>query len=186
MGEPADRFYRGKEKTMLIIACVDEKNGMMFNHRRQSRDSAVCQDILQECRGKKLYMSAYSQKMFSEMQGTKTRSLENGVDIQVQEIKSKALDDILDTAQIETEIRISDNILKQAGEADACFIEDTRLSGFEDCIQAVILYKWNRKYPADLFFTIDLSDGSWELRQTEEFKGSSHERITKEVYERIR
>lgn len=141
---------------MFIIVCVDEKNGMMFNHRRQSRDSAVCQDILLECKGKKLYMSAYSQKLFGEVQG------------------------------VEIEIRISDHILKQAGETDACFIEDTRLSGFEEHIQAVILYKWNRKYPADLYFTIDLSDDSWELQRTEEFKGSSHERITKEVYKRIR
>lgn len=138
---------------MIIIACVDEKNGMMFNRRRQSRDSAVCQDILRECRGKKLYMSAYSQALFAKTQGTN---------------------------------RISDNFLNQAEESAACFIEDTKITGFEDRIQTVILYKWNRKYPADLYFPIDLSDGSWELRRTEEFKGSSHERITKEVYEKIR
>ena len=143
-----------KERTMLIIVCIDEKNGMMFNHRRQSRDSAVCQDILKECRGKKLYMSSYSQKLFGEAQ--------------------------------EAEIQISDNILNQARESDACFIEDIRLSDFEDRIQTVILYKWNRKYPADLYFTLDLSDGSWELQRTEEFNGSSHERITKEVYKRTR
>lgn len=155
---------------MILIACIDEKNGMMFNHRRQSRDSVVCQDIRQECRGKKLYVSPYSQKLFVEAQGGKIRSLENKLHTDVQE----------------AEIRISEDILNQAGEEDACFIEDTKLTGFEGHIQTVILYKWNRKYPADLYFTLDLADGSWELQRTEEFKGTSHERITKEVYEKIR
>ncbi len=137
---------------MVIIACVDDRNGLMFNHRRQSRDSVVCRDILQECTGKQLYMSAYSEKLFPEAEGV--------------------------------EIKISESIIKQAGEEDICFIEDAKITGYEEQIQKVILYKWNRKYPADFYFTLDLSDGSWELQQTEEFRGSSHEKITKEVYER--
>ena len=53
---------------MIIIACVDERNGMMFNRRRQSRDSAVCGDILRECGGKKLYMNTYSGKLFGDVE----------------------------------------------------------------------------------------------------------------------
>lgn len=34
---------------MVVIACVDERKGMMFNQRRQSRDTALCEDILREC-----------------------------------------------------------------------------------------------------------------------------------------
>lgn len=139
---------------MIIIACVDERNGMMFNRRRQSRDSAVCGDILRECGGKKLYMSAYSGKLFGDAE--------------------------------EKNIRISEDFLKEAGEEDACFIEDIQISGFENEIRTVILYQWNRRYPADRYFLLDLSDGSWELQRTEELKGSSHEKITKEVYERVR
>ena len=139
---------------MIIIACVDERNGMMFNRRRQSRDSAVCGDILRECGGKKLYMSAYSGKLFGDAE--------------------------------EKNIRISEDFLKEAGEEDACFIEDIQISGFENEIRTVILYQWNRRYPADRYFLLDLSDGSWELQRTEELKGSSHEKITKGVYERVR
>lgn len=138
---------------MIIIACVDEKNGLMFNRRRQSRDSVVCRDILEECSGKKLYMSAYSGILFAEAKGT--------------------------------EIVVSDDIMNQAGEEDACFIEDTPIDGFKERAHKVILYKWNRRYPADRYFTLDLSGGAWELRQTADFKGSSHEKITKEVYERV-
>ena len=139
---------------MIIIACVDERNGMMFNRRRQSRDSAVCGDILRECGGKKLYMSTYSGKLFGDVE--------------------------------EKNIRISEDFLKEAEEEDFCFIEDIQISGFENKIRTVILYQWNRRYPADRYFLLDLSDGSWELQRTEELKGSSHEKITKEVYERVR
>lgn len=149
---------------MTIIVCVDEKNGLMFNHRRQSRDSAVCRDMLRECNGKKLYMTAYSGKLFETVSEDREAMDSEGM--------------------AEAEIQISEDILKQAGEEDACFIEDTEISGFEGEIQKVILYKWNRRYPADRYFTLDLSDEAWELHRTEEFKGSSHERITKEIYRR--
>lgn len=139
---------------MIIIACVDERNGLMFNHRRQSRDSAVCRDILRECGGKKLYMSSYSGKLFEGMEEKKETE----------------------------EIIISEGILYRAGKNDVCFIEDTDITGFEQQIEKVILYKWNRKYPADRYFPLDMSDGSWELMRTCEMQGSSHERLTKEIY----
>ena len=31
---------------MTIFVCIDDKNGMLFNHRRQSRDEAVLKDML--------------------------------------------------------------------------------------------------------------------------------------------
>ena len=31
---------------MIVMICVDDHNGMMFNHRRQSRDSAVQERVL--------------------------------------------------------------------------------------------------------------------------------------------
>ena len=65
-------------------------------------------------------------------------------------------------------------------------MEDIPISGFEDEIRTVILYQWNRRYPADRYFPLELTDGSWELQRTEELKGSSHEKITKEVYGRVR
>ena len=49
-----------------------------------------------------------------------------------------------------------------------------------DKITEIIVYRWNRDYPADLFLDIDLKD--WELAETAEFAGNSHEKITREVY----
>ena len=47
-------------------------------------------------------------------------------------------------------------------------------------IEKVILYHWNRDYPADVYFPVDLS--VWKCVETKEFAGSSHEKITRERY----
>ncbi len=49
-------------------------------------------------------------------------------------------------------------------------------------IGEVIVYKWNRVYPADTFFDIDLR--GYSLVETKDFEGSSHEKITREIYKR--
>ena len=44
----------------------------------------------------------------------------------------------------------------------------------------LIIYRWNRRYPSDLRLTAPLE--KWHLAEANEFSGSSHEKITKEVY----
>lgn len=51
---------------MIIIVCIDDNYGMMFNHRRQSQDKELRKTILQEAKGKKLWMNSYSAKQFEE------------------------------------------------------------------------------------------------------------------------
>lgn len=61
------------------------------------------------------------------------------------------------------------------------FIEDKQLGKFESEIDKIIVYYWNRRYPSDLKFDIDFSDGNWEVISEEEFCGNSHEKITKKI-----
>ena len=49
---------------MKIIVCVDNDMGMMFNHRRQSRDSVLCEYLLSQYGKEKIYMTEYSSKIF--------------------------------------------------------------------------------------------------------------------------
>lgn len=51
---------------MTIILCLDDKNGMMFNNRRQSRDKAVAADIIKITDKKRLLMNEYSAGFFPE------------------------------------------------------------------------------------------------------------------------
>ncbi len=51
---------------MTLIFCVDNNFGLMFNKRRQSRDSAVLEDIKNSFAGEKICISQYSEKLFIE------------------------------------------------------------------------------------------------------------------------
>lgn len=54
---------------MILITVVDDRNGLMFNHRRLSRDRILNKKILSITQNGKLWMSSYSTKMFQGMDG---------------------------------------------------------------------------------------------------------------------
>jgi hypothetical protein len=135
---------------MILIACVDDNLGMMFNKRRQSQDRVLRERVLQLTSGHRLWMNHYSAKMF---EGS-------------------------DAPQINTD----DAFLDEAAPGDYCFVEDQGVARYEQWIEKIILFKWNRVYPADQRFDLPLAEQGWRLSQTTEFAGSSHEKITEEVY----
>lgn len=49
---------------LRLIVCLDDKNGMAFNHRRQSRDCIVTAKIAELVKGSTLHFSPYSSKLF--------------------------------------------------------------------------------------------------------------------------
>ena len=49
---------------MYIILCLDDNNGLAFNHRRQSQDRIVAEDISKTVGEKKLWITDYSRKLF--------------------------------------------------------------------------------------------------------------------------
>ncbi len=52
---------------MIVIICLDKKQGMLFNHRRQSKDKLLREHLLKMCEGKKLWMNQYSYQQFEEV-----------------------------------------------------------------------------------------------------------------------
>lgn len=79
-------------------------------------------------------------------------------------------------------IHAAEDFPRRAGAGDLCFFEDTDPAPWLAEAEAVILYCWNRTYPADRWFPLPLA--GWTLERREEFAGSSHEKIIKEVYRR--
>lgn len=79
-------------------------------------------------------------------------------------------------------LRCAEEFFHRAGEGELCFFEDVDPAPWLERAEGVILYHWNRRYPADLYFPLPLE--GWTLARREEFPGSSHERIKKEVYTR--
>ena len=63
---------------------------------------------------------------------------------------------------------------------DYCFIED---KGYAlEGVSEIILCHWNRKYQADKVFDIDLKANGFKKVDSEDIKGSSHDKITIETY----
>ncbi len=54
------------EGKMIIMICLDDRGGMLFNKRRQSQDVLLRQQILTETAGGRLWMNSYSAKQFAE------------------------------------------------------------------------------------------------------------------------
>ena len=52
---------------MIWISIVDNSMGMLFNHRRQSRDRVLVQRILEITRGHALWMNAYTASLFEPL-----------------------------------------------------------------------------------------------------------------------
>ena len=75
---------------------------------------------------------------------------------------------------------IAEDCLERAAEDDYCFAEVHDPAPYLNRVQQVILYHWNRVYPADRYFT--LPETGWTKQSETEFAGSSHEKITEEVF----
>lgn len=132
---------------MTCYVCLDDKNGMYFNHRRQSRDAAVLADI-QNSIGTVLAIDAPSQTLIAEA----------GIDY----------------------VLAPEDLSQLPG--DAHFFLEFRPAREALAADTMVVYHWNRRYPADGWFDIDLTDAGYTLTETVEFPGKSHDTITKEVY----
>ena len=91
-------------------------------------------------------------------------------------------------SQFDTEsipnLNIDDAFLQEAAQGEYCFVEDAPLAPFEKWIERIAIFRWDRTYPADRYFDLQLGSGQWHLVGTSEFAGHSHDLITMEVYER--
>lgn len=77
---------------------------------------------------------------------------------------------------------VDDDYASKAGEDDFCFVEDGSLP--LDMCQTLVLYHWNRQYPSTLTLDMDPKSAGFRLESKTDFVGSSHEKITEEIYVR--
>ncbi len=134
---------------MKVIVCLDDKNGMLFNNRRQSRDRVLIERLVEMTSGSALWMHPYSQELFD--------CLSNG-------------------------IRVDALFLEKAGQGEHCFLENVDVTPYAAAIEELIVFRWNRVYPADLHFPVELLDNFRKKDEVLTFPGSSHDKITLEVY----
>ena len=80
--------------------------------------------------------------------------------------------------------RVSEGPLAAAPDGAVCFLETQPLGNAAARVGRIVRYLWNRRYPSDVRFDVDVTAAPWRLVSREDFAGHSHERVTEEVYER--
>ena len=65
---------------------------------------------------------------------------------------------------------------------DYVFLEDSISQSMLKQVREVVVYHWNRLYPSDVRFPLEEVRKLGKLKSVVEFKGNSHEKITREVY----
>ena len=78
-------------------------------------------------------------------------------------------------------IVVDPDFLEKAGDQDYCFVETEDLLPWQN-ISALVLIRWNRTYPADTFLKIPGNISDWNISVIDEFPGTSHKRITMELW----
>ena len=134
---------------MKIIVCLDDKNGMMFNGRRQSKDRVLVEKIIEMTRDDILWLHPYSMQLFDE----RTENL-----------------------------RVDEKFLELAKKGEYCFVEAQDVKSYADSIEEIIIFRWNRVYPADSHFPVEMLDNFKIKGDSTTFSGKSHEIISVEVY----
>lgn len=134
---------------MTVFVCLDDKMGMTFGGRRQSRDSKVIEDIFATVGKENLFIAPFSEKLLDGRKNVKVKRDPLG-----------------------------------AAKRDFCFIEDRGIEKHINDIDTLIIYKWNRHYPSDMKFDVIPADCGFVLTEAVELAGTSHEKITKEIYKR--
>lgn len=77
-------------------------------------------------------------------------------------------------------VTVVDNFSDNANEDGVCFVENIDVGHFADKISKITVYNWNRVYPVDTFCTVNFKE--FKKIGSTDFKGNSHEKITKAVY----
>ena len=114
---------------MKIIYVLDKNNGVLFNHRRQSKDAFLTENIVSKVKQKNgtLFVSDYSKKLF------------DGSDVSIQSL--------------------AEFNLSEAKENDFVFIEneDIQLDDYKGELE-YYFYKWPSVYPSDKTLELPLND----------------------------
>jgi len=79
-------------------------------------------------------------------------------------------------------LNIDDNFINKIEKDEYCFVENIEPNILIDKVDRIIVYNWNRDYPADVYFNMETD--KWILETEKEIKGSSHEGIIEKIYRR--
>lgn len=87
-------------------------------------------------------------------------------------------------AEAELNLICSAQPMSSADEGDYAFVETFSPAPMLARVRELIIYKWNRRYPYDVSMGFTPEAEGFRLKESSEFPGSSHDKITREIYTR--
>ena len=147
-----------KKEAMKIVFVLDQKNGMMFNHRRQSFDQAIIKKIVKdvnEVEGR-LWVSDYSKELFASYNV-------NTMPLEELDLTKVSGNDVVYVENIGVDLE--------------AMIANKEMSVELD------FYRWDKVYPSDkkMIFTKEMLDAFF-VKDSYEMSGETHDVISVEVW----
>lgn len=143
---------------MKIILCVDDKMGLSFNNRRQSRDKFLIDYLCNNLKDYSMVINNYSVNLF--------KNYINNKDYNITVISDEELENYLNNENV-----------YYFSEKSIYFLK------YKEQIDEIILCRWNRLYPSDLVCpNINDINSKFILKEKIEIIGNSHDNITIEYY----
>ena len=83
---------------------------------------------------------------------------------------------------VQGSIRVTEQYLSDTCPGEILFLEDAVPENLMTNAKKLIVYRWNRLYPSDVRFPLDLLQRLGKPESSVDFRGNSHSKITREVY----
>ena len=151
------------DRRIRLVLCADASFGYSFNHRRQSFDREMLKhlkELLQDERDR-IFVNQYTER----------RLLKEGFFTDTEAEKRQ-----------ENPALPGNSFLKEASSAGGtAWAENVSLQGWYHLIDEIDLYRWDKRYPADLYFSETLLK-DFELCEETCFRGYSHDEILFQRY----
>ena len=90
---------------------------------------------------------------------------------------------LFDGVKINTGVRLLP--ISEGERGEVCFVESGEIADNIHKISRLVIYRWNRTYPSDVKLGFDPENLGFKRVSTTELVGYSHEKITKDIYEKI-
>ena len=90
---------------------------------------------------------------------------------------------LFDGVKINTGVRLLP--ISEGERGEVCFVESGEIADNIHKISRLVIYRWNRTYPSDVKLGFEPEEMGFKRVSTAELVGYSHEKITKDIYEKI-
>ena len=90
---------------------------------------------------------------------------------------------LFDGVKINTGVRLLP--ISEGERGEVCFVESGEIADNIHKISRLVIYRWNRTYPSDVKLGFEPEEMGFKRVSTTELVGYSHEKITKDIYEKI-